>query len=78
MGSLTERSHSSPVAIAEEGPVQNEVTLRQIVDGISALLAVTTPDGAVEILNRQVLDYWRASKLARGSQATHAAMNVRS
>jgi len=38
--------------------VQNELTLRQIVDGISALLAVMTPDGAVEIVNRQILDYF--------------------
>ena len=39
-------------------PVQNELTLRQIVDGLSALVAVLTPDGAVEIVNRQVLDYF--------------------
>ena len=38
--------------------MQNELTLRQIVDGISALVAVLTPDGAVEIVNRQVLDYF--------------------
>jgi len=38
--------------------VQNELTLHQIVDGISALLAVMTPDGAVEIVNRQILDYF--------------------
>ena len=38
--------------------VQNELTLRQIVDGLSALVAVLTPDGAVEIVNRQVLDYF--------------------
>jgi PAS domain S-box-containing protein len=36
----------------------NELTFRQIVDGISALVAVMTPDGAVEIVNRQVLDYF--------------------
>jgi hypothetical protein len=29
--------------MAENGAVQNELTLRQIVDGISALLAVLTP-----------------------------------
>jgi len=50
--------HPSPVAIREEVPVQNELTLRQIVDGISALLAVMTPDGALEIVNRQILDYF--------------------
>jgi len=38
--------------------VQHEPTLRQIVDGISALVAVLTPDGAVEIVNRQVLEYF--------------------
>jgi hypothetical protein len=37
--------------------VQNELTFRQMVDGISALVAVLTPDGAVEFVNRQVLDY---------------------
>jgi len=41
------------------GPsVQNELTFRQMVDGISALVAVLTPDGAVEFVNRQVLDYF--------------------
>jgi PAS domain-containing protein len=39
--------------MADNGAVQNELTLRQIVDGISALVAVLTPDGAVEIVNRQ-------------------------
>jgi len=38
--------------------VQNELTLDQIVEGISALVAVLTPDGAVEFVNRQVLDYF--------------------
>jgi len=44
--------------MAENDAVQNELTLRQIVDGISALVAVLTPDGAVEIVNRQVLNYF--------------------
>ena len=44
--------------MAENGAVQNELTLRQFVDGISAPLAVMTPDGAVEIVNRQILDYF--------------------
>ena len=44
--------------MAENGAVQDELTLRQIVDGISALVAVLTPDGAVETVNRQVLDYF--------------------
>ena len=57
-GSLTEGFHSSPVVIAENAAVQNELTLRQIVDGISAPLAVMTPEGAVEIVNRQILDYF--------------------
>jgi PAS domain S-box-containing protein len=38
--------------------VQNELTLRQMVNGISALFAVMTPDGAVEDVNRAVLDYF--------------------
>jgi PAS domain S-box-containing protein len=38
--------------------VENELTFRQMVDGISALVAVLTPDGAVEFVNRQVLDYF--------------------
>ncbi len=36
----------------------NELTLPQIVNGISALLAVMTPDGSIEVVNRQVLDYF--------------------
>src|SRR6266850_5047479 len=44
--------------MAENGAVQNELTLRQIVDGISALVAVLTPDGAVETVNGRVLDYF--------------------
>jgi len=39
-------------------PAQHELTFRQMVDGISALVAVLTPDGAVEFVNRQVLDYF--------------------
>jgi PAS domain S-box-containing protein len=38
--------------------VQNELTLRQIVDGISAPLAVMTPDGTLEIVNRPILEYF--------------------
>jgi hypothetical protein len=38
--------------------VQNELTFRQLVDGISSLVAVLTPDGAVDFVNRQVLDYF--------------------
>jgi PAS domain S-box-containing protein len=44
--------------MAENGAVQDELTLHQIVDGISGLLAVLTPDGSVETVNRQVLDYF--------------------
>jgi PAS domain-containing protein len=36
----------------------NDLTFRQMVDGISALIAVLTPDGAVEFVNQQVLDYF--------------------
>ena len=39
-------------------PCRTNFALRQIVDGISALVAVLTADGAVEIVNRQVLDYF--------------------
>ena len=38
--------------------MQNELTLRQIVDGISAPLAVMTADGALEIVNRPILEYF--------------------
>jgi PAS domain S-box-containing protein len=38
--------------------VQNEITFRQLVEGISALVAVLTPDGEVEFVNHQVLDYF--------------------
>ncbi len=38
--------------------MQNELTLRQIVDGISAPFAVMTPDGALEIVNRPILEYF--------------------
>jgi PAS domain S-box-containing protein len=38
--------------------VQSELTFRQMVDGISSLVAVLTPDGKVEFVNRQVLDYF--------------------
>ena len=38
--------------------MQSELTFHDIVDGISALVAVLTPDGAVELVNAQVLDYF--------------------
>jgi PAS domain S-box-containing protein len=38
--------------------MKDELTFRQMVDGISALVAVLTPDGAVDFVNRQVLDYF--------------------
>jgi PAS domain S-box-containing protein len=43
---------------SERYPVQNEPTFRQMVNGISALFAVMTPDGAAEEVNRAVLDYF--------------------
>ena len=58
MGRLTEVFHSSPVVMVDNGAVQDALTLRQIVDGISALVAVLTPDGAVETVNRQVQEYF--------------------
>ena len=36
----------------------DELTFRQMVDGISSLVAVLTPDGRVDFVNRQVLDYF--------------------
>ncbi len=45
-------------APSKKRPVQNELIFRQMVDGISALVAVLTPDGAVDFVNRQVLDYF--------------------
>ena len=54
----TQEQLPNGVGMAENGAVQDELTLRQIVDGISALVAVLTPDGAVEIVNRRVLDYF--------------------
>ena len=39
-------------------PVPPELTFRQMVEGISAPVAVLTSDGAVEFVNRQVLDYF--------------------
>jgi PAS domain S-box-containing protein len=38
--------------------MENELTFRQMVDGIPALVAVLTPDGAVDFVNRPVLDYF--------------------
>ena len=54
----TREQQPSGVGMTENGAVQNELTLRHVVDGISALVAVLTPDGAVEIVNRQVLNYF--------------------
>jgi PAS domain S-box-containing protein len=49
---------TSPTDVGNGQPAQNELTFREIVDGISALVACLTPDGAVEFANRQVLDYF--------------------
>src|SRR5262245_46409000 len=38
-----------------------ELTFHQIVDGISALITVTTADGDVALVNRHVLDYFGKS-----------------
>jgi PAS domain S-box-containing protein len=38
-----------------------EPTFHQIVDGISALITVTTADGEVALVNRHVLDYFGKS-----------------
>jgi PAS domain S-box-containing protein len=38
--------------------MESELTFREMVDGISALVAVLTPDGALEFVNRQLLEYF--------------------
>ena len=38
--------------------MENELTFRQMVDGISANVTVLTADGEIEFVNRQVLDYF--------------------
>ena len=53
--------------------MENELTFRQMVDGISALFAVLTPDGAVDFVNRQVLDYFgKTLEELKGWQSTDA------
>jgi PAS domain-containing protein len=39
----------------------NELTFRQMVDGISALVAIQTPEGELEFANQQALDYFGKS-----------------
>jgi len=41
--------------------MEHELTFHQIVDGISALITVTTADGDVALVNQQVLDYFGKS-----------------
>jgi len=41
--------------------MDNELTFHQIVNGISALIAVTTPDGQIELVNQPVVDYFGKS-----------------
>jgi len=64
-----------PAADVAGHPAQHELTFRQMVDGISALVAVLTPDGAVEFVNRQVLDYFGKTleelKAWTGTDAVH-------
>src|SRR4051794_38938505 len=55
--------------MADNGAVQNELTLRQIVDGISALVAVLTPDGAVA--NQAVLHYTGLTKEEVRTESFH-------
>jgi len=66
---------TSPVDVDNDHPVQHELTFRQMVDGISALVAVLTPDGEVEFVNRQVLDYFGKTleelKVWRTTDAVH-------
>src|SRR5262245_17043516 len=41
--------------------MDTELTFRQIVDGISALVAVMAPTGQLELVNQQTLDYFGKS-----------------
>src|SRR5262245_34262195 len=47
------RDRASPV----ERPMEEEITLPQFIDGLSAPTATTTADGRVELVNQQLLDY---------------------
>jgi len=58
-GETNQLVHDVRTSVEVNGhPAQPELTFRQMVDGISAPLAVLTSDGAVEFVNRQVLDYF--------------------
>jgi len=58
-GETNQLVHDVPTPADVNGhPAQPELTFRQMVDGISAPVAVLTSDGAVEFVNRQVLDYF--------------------
>ena len=52
--------------------MEKELTFHQIVDGISALITVTTPDGEVEIVNQQVLDFGKSLDELKRWTATDA------
>ena len=49
---------TSQVEVDNAHSVQEELTFPQILDGISALVSCMTPAGAVETVNRHVLDYF--------------------
>jgi hypothetical protein len=53
---MSQYGDSQRPASGIRGRVQNELTFREMVNGISALFAVITPDGAVEDVNGAVLD----------------------
>jgi PAS domain S-box-containing protein len=54
------RDRDVPTSIADVSvpPAPDELTFPQILNGICALVSCLTPDGAVETVNRPVLDYF--------------------
>ena len=53
-----DRDVPTPLADSNGYPVQKELPFHQIVEGIPALVACLTPDGVVDFVNHQVLDYF--------------------
>jgi len=53
-----DRDVATSLADSNGHPAQNELPFRQIVEGIPALVACLTPNGAVDFVNHQVLDYF--------------------
>src|SRR5260370_20857427 len=55
VGAVTDITESNR---AEDAVSASEKTLRLIVDGIAGLVAIMTPEGEVEFVNNQVLEYF--------------------